>query len=90
MGEASDFGNEALHPLPVFSTDEAPAGSEFALSIKFRMGSEGDDEMMHVAGRLTATAFGDVRWNGHGGFSQLVRQSQVLAGREDLGEVPAP
>jgi hypothetical protein len=60
MSQATDFGDEILEGLGLCSANEAPASRQFALGIKFRMGAESDEEMVDVAGRPAAAAFGDI------------------------------
>ena len=87
VSEAADFGYQGFDAAPALGADEMPTGSKFTLGIKFRVGSERDDQMMDVARRLTAATLGDVRGNRHGRFSQLIGQSGEFTRRKVLGQV---
>jgi hypothetical protein len=79
MGEATHIYERRSEDRPFRFGDEAAAGSEFALGIEFRVGSESDDEVMRMGGGWMPRPFRDVRRDGKRLIFESAGPNQPLA-----------
>jgi hypothetical protein len=82
-----DLGNRCSESPRASGFYQTQTGSEFALSIKFRMRAKRDRQVVRVRGRLVASSFRDVRRDGGRGSAHLLRESEPFAWRTVFSEL---